>query len=274
MNRDHPKMKQTAFLSTFLQTLMVLSVFAATSALAQNAPAVPVEDVQAEQLVGTRTNQLTVLELFSSQACVFCPKADALLGDLIQNDNIIGLACHIDYFDVSEGSLARPFCTERQNAYEAALRAGPNFTPQIVINGEYDVVGYKLQDVSDVIHKAGMRAPERIKIEAMKEKNAYKIIMPTMTLTRPTNVQIFFLDAPHTVKVAEGGNRDKVITYHNVVSRIDPVMEWAGAGKGFKGQIVLSKRHKGFVILASDPQTQAVVAAGQYKKPVTTVSKP
>ena len=266
-------MKQTAFIAHVLYVVVLLAVTAGFS-YAQNTPAVPVAGVEAEALVGTKTNQLTVIELFSSQACVFCPKADDLLSDMIENENIIGLSCHVDYFDVSEGSLSKPFCTERQNMYEAALRAGPNFTPQLVINGEYDVLGYKLQDISNIIHKAGLRAPARIMVEALKDKNIYKLVLPEIKLTQPATINILFIDNPHIIKIAEGSNRGRTMNYQNIVSRIDSVMQWDGSGKTLKAQLVLGKGHKGFVILASDPHTQNILAAGQYKKPVTTVSKP
>ena len=234
--------------------------------------AVPVTEVEAEKL-SALSGRLTVVELFSSQACVFCPKADALLGDIIQNDNIIGLACHVDYFDVRKGSLSRPFCTERQNIYEATLRAGPNFTPQVIINGAYDVIGYKLEEVSNAVHKAAQLAPEAIKIEKLAEKDKYLITLPAVKSDGPLNMQVLFIDQQHTVKIAEGSNRGKTMTYHNIVSRVDHMTDWNGKARVLKIKLGMGKRHKGFVILAAEDSTQHILAAGQYKRPVPQISK-
>ena len=72
-----------------------------------NVPAVPPLAVEQEQLQDLAPKGPTVIELFSSQACMFCPKADALLDVLALKDNVIALACHVDYFDLREGSFRK-----------------------------------------------------------------------------------------------------------------------------------------------------------------------
>ena len=47
----------------------------------------------------TRQSPKAVLELFTSQGCSSCPQADALLEQLSQRPDIIGLAYHVDYWD-------------------------------------------------------------------------------------------------------------------------------------------------------------------------------
>lgn len=260
------KMQQKPTIPLFLLAASLLIGLPAP-ARAQNAPAAPVEAVETEEL-GAGVSALTVVELFSSQACVFCPKADSMLADLIQNENIIGLACHVDYFDVSVNSLSRPFCTERQNMYEAALRAGPNFTPQMVINGAYDAVGYRLEDVSDTIHKAERAAPAPIAIAPGDNPDVFAVSLPELKTQAGLMLHALFLDKPHKIQIADGSNRGKNMTYYNIVSRIDPMMEWDGAAKDLAAKITLGKGHKGFVILAQDKASGRILAAGQYARPV------
>jgi len=38
-----------------------------------------------------------VLELFTSQGCSSCPPADAYLADLLDRDDVLPLAFHVDY---------------------------------------------------------------------------------------------------------------------------------------------------------------------------------
>ena len=40
-----------------------------------------------------------VIELFTSQGCSSCPKADAMLAELGDRSDIVALAYHVDYWD-------------------------------------------------------------------------------------------------------------------------------------------------------------------------------
>ena len=72
-----------------------------------------------------------VVELFTSQGCYSCPPAEALLGDLIEaNDleNLVALEFHVDYWDSlvygKHGSHQDPFSSPenslRQRLYNRA----------------------------------------------------------------------------------------------------------------------------------------------------------
>lgn len=41
----------------------------------------------------------TVIELFTSQGCYFCPPAEAYLGELAGGKDIVALEYHVDYWD-------------------------------------------------------------------------------------------------------------------------------------------------------------------------------
>ena len=43
------------------------------------------------------TNNIVVLELFTSQGCSSCPPADRLLGSYSNKENIVALSFHVDY---------------------------------------------------------------------------------------------------------------------------------------------------------------------------------
>ena len=92
-----------------------------------------------------------VLELFSTQACTFCPRADALMADLVDHPSLIALSCHVDYFDVEVGSRALPVCSSRQISYEGAMKHGPKYTPQMVFNGRLNAIGYREHDVAAML---------------------------------------------------------------------------------------------------------------------------
>lgn len=208
-----------------------------------------------------------VVELFSSQACTFCPKADQLLSDLLKSGEIIGIACHVDYFDVREGSMAKPFCTQRQTEYGVKLRSGPNYTPQMVVNGAHDVVGYRMQDVTDVIKEAKQNVAGAVRISKMDAKDMYKIVIPEVGTQTPLEAQIVWLDKPHRMKIAEGGNRGKTLTYYNIADRLEPLSGWSGNAGTLEVEIALKNQHKGFVVLTRESESGEIVAAGEYVRP-------
>jgi hypothetical protein len=42
---------------------------------------------------------LGVVELFTSQGCNSCPKADAVFADMAREGEVVALAYHVDYWD-------------------------------------------------------------------------------------------------------------------------------------------------------------------------------
>lgn len=46
-----------------------------------------------------RVRPKAVVELFTSQGCAQCPPADALLTALAEEDDVVALAYHVDYWD-------------------------------------------------------------------------------------------------------------------------------------------------------------------------------
>jgi hypothetical protein len=257
-------MKETNPMLAFLYGLFLLLATVSTAA-AQVPAAAPVTEVKAEALGPENISGLVVLELFSSQACIFCPKAEQLLGDLVQNQNVIGLSCHVDYFDVDKNSLAMPFCGERQNAYERKLRSGPNYTPQVIVNGRYDTVGYRLKDISAVVRKARKNDPQRIEIKK-GEGETYDISFPAIEGVENFNVDLLIIDKPHTLKIAEGANRGTTTTFYNIASGLLPLEPWDGKPKMLALSKELEEKQQGFIVLASDQKTGQIVAAGQFKK--------
>ncbi|GJL85896.1 MAG: coproporphyrinogen III oxidase [Micavibrio sp.] len=236
------------------------------SAWAQNTPpAVPPVPVEAEALK-PKMNGLVVLELFSSQACVFCPKADRLLDDLSQMENVIGLACHVDYFGVQKGSLSRPFCSARQTRYKSTLRSGPNYTPQMVINGRYETIGYRLDDISEKMWEASDQKIGKIEIIKTEKKNQFDLRLPDNkegVENSSYDIWLATTDKPHQRSI-KGGQK---IVYNNIVSAMSQLDTGDANKKGIRIAANLKDKHSGFVVFAQDPESGYIIAAGQYLKP-------
>lgn len=204
-----------------------------------------------------------VVELFSSQACVFCPQADRYFGDLIKQPNIIGLACHVSYFDVRQGSLSQKFCTKRQSWYMKTLKAGPNYTPQIVVNGHIDVVGYKYDDVGVAMQAAAMNGIERLNLR--KHGQGYVVSLPEKPDWQKKDMTMWLAlyDKPHNVTIAEGRNRGKQMTYYNVLSAFEDLGAWNGTAEEKTLMPLMKGSHEGFVFMVQDNQTGEILAVAK-----------
>ncbi len=213
---------------------------------------------------GKIENGYVVLELFTTQACTFCPKADALFQDYIDHDDVIALGCHVDYFDVKEGSLSVPICSSRQYEYEKSLNAGSKYTPQAVFNGQINAVGYLQSDMQDALDNARNSAVARIEVQQLRD-GLFQIVLPPMAKTDTDRnlYKIWMLpyDLPHTVRVADGANQGKDITYYNRVSGARLLGQWDGKVKVLQVPLTFDETVKGYAILVQDEQQKIVAAA-------------
>jgi hypothetical protein len=105
----------------FLAALAVAIVALATPALAQTQ--------------GRRAAM--VVELYTSQGCTQCPRANRLLGIFSREDDVLALAFPVGIWDYLgwQDTFAQPEFAERQRAYSQTLRVRGRFTPQLVVNG-------------------------------------------------------------------------------------------------------------------------------------------
>ena len=176
-----------------------------------------------------RETSFAVVELFTSQGCNSCPRAEqalARLGEQTRGMPVFPIEWHVDYWDYLgwPDPYALAEAERRQRSYGSALNSRI-FTPQLVLNGRQVV--RPAQDYS-LVHSATMAAvgSGRVATEGL----------PAVVLTVPAHddrsVQIEYrvTDIPAgcalTVVAVETGlenfvprgeNRGRTLRHHNVV---------------------------------------------------------
>ncbi len=190
-----------------------------------------------------------VIELFTSQGCYSCPPAEALLGDLVESndlENLVALEFHVDYWDSlvygSHGSHKDPFSSPenslRQRMYRRADLQGQTgvFTPQMVINGRYATVGSKRRTVLDSIR--GLERPA-ITIDAVEQalpgsdNDGLRIELTGDFSAVPddTHIWLAVFDIKETTNITTGENHEKMLTSHHMVRQLDRLSPLGGYTK-------------------------------------------
>ncbi|MBC2845273.1 DUF1223 domain-containing protein [Winogradskyella flava] len=88
------------------------------------------------------SDNIVVLELFTSQGCSSCPPADKYL-DEVKSDKVIALSYHVDYWDYIgwKDPFSKSTYAEKQSLYATKFNSSTIYTPQLVINGKEHIVG-------------------------------------------------------------------------------------------------------------------------------------
>jgi hypothetical protein len=173
-----------------------------------------------------------VVELFTSQGCNSCPPADALLAELAQRPGVVALAFHVDYWDYIgwKDPFASPQWTQRQRDYSRALGLRMVYTPQMVIDGAYDVPGSYRMEVDSTIESAAAHAKPTMSLER-DASGAYWVNIPgTAELAAgPAVVWLAYCDREHVTAVKRGENAGRTLKNVNVVRDLRRVGEWDGS---------------------------------------------
>jgi hypothetical protein len=100
---------------------------------------------------------VVVLELFTSQGCSSCPPADALLGNYATSSSlpVIPLSFHVDYWNRLGWTdpFSQPAFSQRQEWYRSHIPGSSLYTPQLVIDGKYELVGSNRTEIKNLIQK-------------------------------------------------------------------------------------------------------------------------
>src|ERR1700731_3163756 len=102
-----------------------------------------------------------VVELFTSEGCSSCPRADALLAELAGRPDVLALSFHVDYWDRLgwKDPYSSGAGTDRPNRYATLLSLPPVYTPQIVVDGRWQAVGSDRADVERALEIARRARP-------------------------------------------------------------------------------------------------------------------
>lgn len=175
-----------------------------------------------------------VVELFTSQGCTQCPRANRLLGMFSREDQVLALTFPVGIWDYLgwRDTFARPEFSDRQRDYSRTLRVRGRFTPQLVINGQSQISASDWDNARAAYDQQMAQgwpavAPE-VSISRLRSDRV-RITVSGRAPPEPADIWLVTYEpGPISVTVRAGANVNRTIAHYNLVLRIDRVDTWSG----------------------------------------------
>jgi hypothetical protein len=215
-------------------------------------------------------NSGVVLELFTSEGCSSCPPAEDLLAKLVkENPSVIALSFHVDYWDRLgwKDAYSDAKYTERQNAYANHFMIESIYTPQLVINGQYEGVGSNKSFAEESIQKAEVEMPATIlSVQNEKQKdNSVTFDILANGMLDKTNLVAALVEKKASTPVKAGENRGVTISHTNIVRDFKTVDAASHATLTLKIPADLPNDNWEIIVFAQDKKTSHITGATTWQ---------
>lgn len=195
-----------------------------------------------------------VVELFTSQGCSSCPPADELLVDLAENDNIIALGWHVDYWDYLgwKDEFSDPAHTSRQKGYRDRWNLRSLYTPQMVVHGESEMVGSSSRKVRAAIANFQAELPMLDISVTVNGGEAKAIVSPSTGHLPAADIFLVRILPTAATNIPRGENAGKTIAYANIVKDMIWIADWDGVSAIEVGGLEVGEGRNVLLIQAKD----------------------
>jgi len=217
-----------------------------------------------------------LVELFTSEGCSSCPPADAFLMKLndaqpVAGVNVIALEEHVDYWD--RQGWRDPFSsadfTARQKQYAAWLRVESPYTPQMVIDGQHELVGSDSDTALRELAKSARRPKIPVQL-TWKEKSSGQAALAVRVAASKSSgdVLLAITESRLASDVARGENAGRNLKHTAVVRRLMPIGKLK-AGEAFSTDTVVKladnwkPENVSAVVFVQEQSKGRVLAAGE-----------
>lgn len=197
-----------------------------------------------------------VLELFTSQGCSDCPAADRLVTELAHRPDVIALSLPITYWDILgwKDTFATEANTKRQKSYARIMNRSGVYTPQMIIDGQLDVVGNQRDRVMQAVALRSTAAGREKEIPVLLHRTGNRIeIAIAKSKHAPKNAATIWVMrtlGQGSVNIGDGENRNRLLTYTNVVRDLQRAGEWKGQALKIDVPVNLTKlQYDGVVVV-------------------------
>jgi len=178
-----------------------------------------------------------LVELFTSEGCSDCPPADALLERLdrsqpVSGTELIVLSEHVDYWnDIGwKDPYSSHEYSERQGGYEDHFGLRSVYTPQMVVDGQFELVGSDERGAIRAIENAtkAEKIPVSISSIHLEAGNVVNLHLdagqlPSSSAARSADVLIATADESDESHVSRGENAGRTLKHIAVLRTLTRV---------------------------------------------------
>ena len=232
----------------------------------------------------TGRSTLSVVELYTSQACGLCPQANQNFADFAQANLVIALTYPVGYWDYLgwKDTFAEPEFTARQrDANEALGRRGP-YTPQMILNGQHHWSAKRLSKINRKFQSATEK-PTNAVVQVSLGPTSIALDPMSANLSKgESKGDIWIIDyIPGLTYFTpeKGSNRNKQMVYYNRATGLQNVGEWTGEAMVIDAQcdlacVVLVQNKRSGQILGANFIELSPETANPTHSPLQTSFRP
>lgn len=210
----------------------------------------------------TTVRAAAVVELYTSQGCNQCPRANRLLGMFSREDNVLALTFPVpiwDYLGWRDTFAEREFA-DRHFAYSRSLHVRGRFTPQLVFNGTSQASASYWDEARAMLEQARSQSlPSGPYISISRVRYANVQVSIGAGSRRPNaDVWIIAYDpGPISTYVTRGANFNRRIYHYNLATSIERAGAWNGDAVTFQR----SRCTPSCAVIIQEPEGGRILAA-------------
>lgn len=208
--------------------------------------------VKASAAVVSTERSPVLIELFTSEGCSDCPPADALLQKLdrsspVDGSPVVVLSEHVDYWD--DLGWRDPYSShelsERQAAYASRFRLDSVYTPQMVVDGRFQLVGSDQRGAISSIDAASKDQKTRVALSSIQPVGrgslALRLDVDSLpaSAAKSADVWVALADESDVSSVAHGENGGRTLNHVAVLRSLTRVGT-VGTAAGFSRDVTLA----------------------------------
>jgi hypothetical protein len=178
-----------------------------------------------------------VAELFTSEGCSSCPPADDVLSDLVLHQpvpgvEVLALAEHVDYWDRLgwRDRFSSAAFSARQSDYDARVfRTDRIYTPQLVVDGQWQVVGSDAAAVRKAIRRAAGVPKATVTVDAARVparrevRVGLNVSVPANLALQRADVLVAVVEDNLVTDVRRGENSGRKLRHTGVVRSLTTI---------------------------------------------------
>ncbi|WP_309605121.1 DUF1223 domain-containing protein [Phenylobacterium sp.] len=176
-----------------------------------------------------------VVELYTAQGCASCGEANANVARLADKPGLLALTFSVDYWDYLgwADTFAKPEFAERQKAYVARLSLREPYTPQVVVDGQAQTSGSKVDKIDKLVRDARKAAQNPPDIHFVGAARVY--VGSARSPRGGGEVWLIRYDPrEQDVAVRSGDNKGQTLPQRNVVREVVRLGAWRGRPVAFR----------------------------------------